>query len=406
MGHRKKTKHSTNRTALRATGGRRKASGGNQTFDQSDTEAPLPCGDLPLALEDTQTLHSATAKANPGKKCTHVQQYKGRQLKNKLVKVREPLKCLDCEKAGGRIVEIDPSDLWLCISCLEVQCGHTADGHIQTHVSQEGSQHALAVNLGTFSCCCFICEKLELQNDGRASLARNLCTEVRQHFEASQHKKNTAKKATRKAAMAAKDDHSTVRVERVSTSTRMAKNSIGVCGLKNLGNTCFFNSSIQALSVTRALWPILGEREPLCVTGNLSPLASSFTELLREMQKPSGIVLNPAKLHATIGRRWRQFRGLRQEDAHELIRCVLDGLRDDERQALKHAALAADQETSADPKVSTDTSSFPLRSFVDDIFGGQLVSVVMCESCKTVSGNNIGRVHTRTLLIVARRPAH
>lgn len=57
-----------------------------------------------------------------------------------------------------------------------------------------------------------------------------------------------------------------------------------------------------------------------------------------------------------------------QQDSHELMRRLLDGLREE--------VLKKDERGKALPKQVT---------YVDDVFGGNLVSVIVCHSCKNVS---------------------
>jgi uncharacterized UBP type Zn finger protein len=91
---------------------------------------------------------------------------------------------------------------------------------------------------------------------------------------------------------------------------------------------------MQALSVTRALGSITEEDTPQCVRDNSSSLTCAFVEVLKGMRTSQGGVYNPKALHTAVRNRWRQFKGFRQEDAHELIRCMLDGLQEDERKVI------------------------------------------------------------------------
>lgn len=67
----------------------------------------------------------------------------------------------------------------------------------------------------------------------------------------------------------------------------------------------------------------------------------------------------------------RSFRPGRQEDAHEFLRCLLDGMQE---ACLKHIK----------PKVAPDSDTAS-STFVSRIFGGRLRSQVLCTQCKYAS---------------------
>lgn len=110
--------------------------------------------------------------------------------------------------------------------------------------------------------------------------------------------------------------------------------SPGACGLFNMGNTCYLNSTLQALSNTRALRQYYDEghykadisTSPESMGGRL---ADGFANLLRSLWDGSSKVVNPSKLRELINEKWQQFAGYRQHDAQELLMFFLDGLHED-----------------------------------------------------------------------------
>jgi hypothetical protein len=129
-------------------------------------------------------------------------------------------------------------------------------------------------------------------------------------------------------------------------------------GLRNLGNTCFFNSVMQCLAACTPMGDMM-QQHPLQTS--CGPLNAAFASVVTQLRTPSTSAVDPSKLHSAICNKWRQFKGYRQQDAHELLRLLMDGLTEE----YKKAGHGEDH-------------------FVNQCFGGKLVSAVLCDTCYTV----------------------
>jgi ubiquitin C-terminal hydrolase len=109
----------------------------------------------------------------------------------------------------------------------------------------------------------------------------------------------------------------------------------GLCGLQNLGNTCFMNSVIQCLSNTEPLAKYfiygcymdhINDRNALGTRGRL---AQAFSELLTEMYVGEMPYVAPWDVKNVIARRAIQFQGFAQHDSQEMLSFLLETLHED-----------------------------------------------------------------------------
>ncbi|KAL3102229.1 hypothetical protein niasHS_003638 [Heterodera schachtii] len=120
----------------------------------------------------------------------------------------------------------------------------------------------------------------------------------------------------------------------------------GLCGLANLGNTCFMNSALQCLSniPELATFFINGEyseqinaQNPL---GTQGKLAQEFAELLKNMWSGRYCTFRPFRLKCVVGMFATRFNGFAQQDSHEFIAFLLDGLHEDLNRRINHRQIA------------------------------------------------------------------
>ncbi|KAL5110730.1 Ubiquitin carboxyl-terminal hydrolase 8 [Taenia crassiceps] len=156
-------------------------------------------------------------------------------------------------------------------------------------------------------------------------------------------------------------------------------------GLKNMGNTCYMNSTLQCLLHTPHLWYFFVSRK---FRGHL---VQSFAKFVCEMTNPSSIeAYLPNMLKETFGSSHSMFADGQQQDSHEFLMILLDSLHEELNRSEKaefsenHAKLEG---VSVDYLADLSWSRNRARddSVILDWFNGQLLSTVQCLTCNRCS---------------------
>ncbi|BGP31840.1 ubiquitin-specific protease doa4 [Rhodotorula toruloides] len=107
-----------------------------------------------------------------------------------------------------------------------------------------------------------------------------------------------------------------------------------VSGLRNLGNTCYLACIVQALAATTPLadFFLRGDYEREVNRRNREGTQGALAEaplLLRALKVPSGSTASSARVRAALGRLRPDYLASDQQDAHECLLTLLDGLHED-----------------------------------------------------------------------------
>ncbi|KAJ3197212.1 ubiquitin-specific protease ubp2 [Irineochytrium annulatum] len=291
----------------------------------------------------------------PVKKCAHLNGVNIGKLR-KATRKDTCEKCPSTSKGGFE-------SLWVCLFCAATLCGRNDQAHALAH-NADCPTHALVLNLETLDVWCYSCD------DGVEPTAtkNQIITDARALFNSEPKKTVVAEKPA---------------VDGVKKQGGKAGKALASApGLVNLGNTCFFNSVMQCLTYTNALEEYErsvrdrsgsstpnsnGERQLGFVEKALSRAFLNFIKVMRS-QAGKGVSVNPSNLFGQLGKKYPVYKSFRQQDSHELLRCLLDGVKEEQLARDGNNMVISGQ-----------------RTFVDSIFGGKLVSSVVCDVCKTIS---------------------
>ncbi|XP_061218316.1 ubiquitin carboxyl-terminal hydrolase 4 isoform X1 [Neopsephotus bourkii] len=169
----------------------------------------------------------------------------------------------------------------------------------------------------------------------------------------------------------------------------------GLCGLSNLGNTCFMNSALQCLSNTPPLTDYfledkyeaeINQNNPLGMRGEI---AEAYAELIKQMWSGRQSHVAPRMFKTQVGRFAPQFSGYQQQDSQELLAFLLDGLHEDLNRVKKKPYLelkdANGRPDSAVAKEAWENHRLRNDSIIVDIFHGLFKSTLVCPKCSKVS---------------------
>jgi ubiquitin carboxyl-terminal hydrolase 4/11/15 len=169
----------------------------------------------------------------------------------------------------------------------------------------------------------------------------------------------------------------------------------GVCGLNNLGNTCFMNSALQCLTHTEPLTEYFLENRHQDEINRTNPLgmggkiAEAYADLVKRMWDGRAGCLSPSEFKWVLSRFAPQFSGFRQHDSQELLAFLLDGLHEDLNRVTNKPYIEV-KEADGRPEevVASETWDNYLKrnqSIIVDAFMGQLKSTLVCPECNKVS---------------------
>jgi len=168
-----------------------------------------------------------------------------------------------------------------------------------------------------------------------------------------------------------------------------------LCGLRNLGNSCYMNSTLQCLFNTTQLVKYILEysyRRDINRLNRISSrgkVAEGFAVLLRAVWTAQYRYLIPREFKKIVGEIKPMFARTTQEDSHEFLMCLLDELHEDLNKAANTKyEEEPDNDRLTDDQAATQAWKFHKRrneSVIVELFSGQFKATVQCLACGKTS---------------------
>ena len=183
------------------------------------------------------------------------------------------------------------------------------------------------------------------------------------------------------------------------TSTNKDSKQIvrGLCGLENMGNTCFMNTSLQCLSncweltnyfLSNKYKKDINLDNPI---GTKGKMCKSYANVLQNLWYGINKDYKPRNFKLIIDTITKNFRGNEQQDAEEFLTFLIDSLHEDLNRVNKKKKNQISNEQSNNEEIQSQIEWYNFKklnqSVLIDFFYGQFKSLIYCPNinCQTVS---------------------
>ncbi|KAK2846719.1 hypothetical protein Q5P01_009718 [Channa striata] len=355
-----------------------------------------------------------------GPSCSHIKKGTDQTLLKKLGGNFDWMRCQDCkhEENKENISETEPQDteeqqetppVWMCLKCGHRGCGRNSENQhaIKHYETPHSDPHCLVVSLDNWSVWCYICDdEVQYSRTGHlAQLLTNLkkqtSAEPIQRPQKMKEEDSLLEVEQKPETVKAEENDNKENKENKDLQKRNAKKEVGSVGKSQNYSESLSNTALK----TDHQQSDRREKEshhytcclfrPGAYCSAVGPTWSpdlAMCQLLNDIQETKRSVITPQELFTQVCKKAARFKGFQQQDSQELLRYLLDGMRAEEVKRISSGiteVLKQSRKSTSEEQLKTlvkeyEKNGFP-KNFVDQVFGGEMTSTVMCQQCKTVS---------------------
>lgn len=232
-------------------------------------------------------------------------------------------KCSECNSKGK---------LWACLQddCQYVGCGESEMDHGTKHY--ERSKHSITVNLTSFRIWCYACSREVFLPSAFTPAQMKALKKGRKQSVAAEADKSTVHETTAPSMEGTNEGNHTNPAPYMYSASMEATTTndvAGLTGLRNMGNTCYMNAALQAISNCSPLTYYFLNNDYYEVNKKPS-MAKSYGKLIKDMWSAGQrSCIAPTGVHSVLRSINPAFRGYHQQDAQEFLRCLMDRLHEE-----------------------------------------------------------------------------
>ncbi|XP_049879837.1 ubiquitin carboxyl-terminal hydrolase 20 [Pectinophora gossypiella] len=278
-----------------------------------------------------------------GVTCEHLNKLTD-HLGKDLWSAKDVLTCFDCGCPGP--------NLWICLQpdCHHIGCSEVKNDHSTLH-QKNYPTHCVHMNVSTERIWCYLCEK---EVHTRAALAH---AAINPDSTSLLDGATVSRRLGTVGLNVSADDSDNDEMDYDGEARPR-----GLVGLQNMGNTCYMNAALQALSNTAPLTSYFlecGAAVAVLAADKKPGLSRAYQKLIKDMWStktrgyvvPNGILYGIRNVHP-------MFRGYHQHDTQEFLRCFMDQLHEE----LKEPVWDSSSEDKLGSEADGDHTAGPRRS--------------------------------------------